>query len=161
MITILRAGSDKMISSDKKRDIFNLWFIKRHNKREISRMLNISRGTLDKIIKRFQQKIVEINLPLEDDLLRHIDKIVIETSTQRKRKPYKLNEETISHIEKIVINNEKLVRLGSEEAMTTKELFLHFQKQKKEKPSLEKDFSIDTFYKYVRKFKKSIHENGI
>ena len=150
-----------MISSDKKKDIFKLWFIKRHSKREISRMLNISRGTLDKIIKGFQQKIVEINLTLEDDLLSHIDEIVIETSTQRKRKPYKLNEETISYIEEIVVNNEKLVRLGSEEAMTTKELFVYFQKQKKEKPTLETDFSSDNFYKYVRKIKKVIHENGI
>lgn len=150
-----------MISLDKKRDIFNLWFIKRHNKREICRMLNISRGTLDKIIKGFQQKIVEINLTLEDDLLSHIDKIVIETSTQRKRNPYKLNEETISYIKVIVVNNEKLVRLGSEEAMTTKELFVYFQKQKKEKSTLVTDFSIDNFYKYVRKIKKIIHENGI
>lgn len=120
-----------MIPLDKKRDVFILWFIKRFTKREISRRLNISRGTVDKIIKECQQRIVDLNLTLEADLLSHIDEIVVAPLIQRKRKPYKLNEETISFIEEIVINNEKLVRVGSEDAKNTKELFEYFQKQKK------------------------------
>ncbi|PLV31809.1 hypothetical protein BSP4_43480 [Bacillus subtilis subsp. subtilis] len=150
-----------MIPLDKKRDVFIHWFIKRHNKREISRKLNISRGTVDKIIRECQQRIVELNLPLEADLLSHIDEIVIAAEIQRKRKPYKLNEETISFIEEIVVYNEKLVRTGSEDAKNTKELFKYFQKQKKEKPYLMTDFTIDNFYKLVRKVKNKIHEKGI
>ncbi|MGO1134845.1 hypothetical protein ACTOS9_21275 [Bacillus subtilis] len=150
-----------MIPLDKKRDVFIHWFIKRHNKREISRKLNISRGTVDKIIRECQQRIVELNLPLEADLLSHIDEIVIAAEIQRKRKPYKLNEETISFIEEIVLYNEKLVRTGSEDAKNTKELFKYFQKQKNEKPYLMTDFTIDNFYKLVRKVKNKIHEKGI
>lgn len=150
-----------MIPLDKKRDVFILWFIKRFTKREISRRLNISRGTVDKIIKECQQRIVDLNLTLEADLLSHIDEIVVAPLIQRKRKPYKLNEETISFIEEIVINNEKLVRVGSEDAKNTKELFEYFQKQKKVKPNLMTDFTIDNFYKHVRKIKDKIHEEGI
>lgn len=91
----------------------------------------------------------------------HIDEIVVAPLIQRKRKPYKLNEETISFIKELVINNEKLIRIGSEDAKSTKELFEYFQKQKKEKPNLITDFSIDNFYKYVRKVKDNIHETGI
>ncbi|WP_374717468.1 hypothetical protein [Neobacillus sp.] len=150
-----------MIALEKKRDVFIFWFIKRFTKREISRRLNISRGTVDKIIKECQQRIVDLNLTLEADLLSHIDEIVVAPLIQRKRKPYKLNEETISFIKELVINNEKLIRIGSEDAKSTKELFEYFQKQKKEKPNLITDFSIDNFYKYVRKVKDNIHETGI
>lgn len=150
-----------MIPLDKKRDVFIHWFIKRHNKREISRKLNISRGAVDKIVEECQRRIVELNLPLEADLLSHIDVIVIATEIQRKRRPYKLNEETISFIEEIVVYNEKLMRTGSEDAKNTKELFKYFQKQKKEKPYLMTDFTIDNFYKLVRKVKDKIHEEGI
>ena len=46
-----------MIPLDKKRDVFILWFIKRHTKREISRKVNVSRGTVDKVIKECQERI--------------------------------------------------------------------------------------------------------
>lgn len=150
-----------MIPLDKKRDVFILWFIKRHNKREISKLINMSRGTVNKIIKECQQRIVELNLTLEADLISHIGEIVVSPQIQRKRKPYKLTEETISFIENMVINNERLVRIGSEEAKNTKELFKDFQKQKKEKPILMTDFTIDYFYKLVREIKDKIHEEGI
>nr|WGD71459.1 hypothetical protein P5645_01020 [Bacillus subtilis] len=88
-------------------------------------------------------------------------KLLLLAEIQRKRKPYKLNEETISFIEEIVLYNEKLVRTGSEDAKNTKELFKYFQKQKNEKPYLMTDFTIDNFYKLVRKVKNKIHEKGI
>lgn len=150
-----------MIPLDKKRDVFIHWFIKRYNKREISRNLNISRGTVDKIIEECQQRIGELNLPLEADLLSHINEIVVASEIQRKRKPYKLNVETISFIEEMVVYNEKLVRMDSEDSKNTKELFEYFRKQKKEKPNLMTDFSIDYFYKLVREVKDKIHEEGI
>ncbi|MCM3478952.1 hypothetical protein [Caldibacillus thermoamylovorans] len=150
-----------MISLNKKRDVFILWFIKRHTKREVSRVLNISRGSVDKIINECQQRINELNLRFEADLLSYIDEIVVAPSMQRKRKPYKLNEETISFIKELVINNEKLTRIDSEDAMSTKELFEFFRKQKKEKPNLITDFSLDNFYKQVKKIKNEIHDKGI
>lgn len=157
----INEGVNYMITIEQKKDVFILWFIKRHNKREIGRTLNISRGTVDKIIKECQQRIVELNLPLETDLLGHIDKIVVTPLIQRKRKPYKLNEETISFIKELVINNERLNRVGSDDAKFTKELFEYFQKQKKEKPNLITDFSLDYFYKKVREIKDEIRETGI
>lgn len=150
-----------MISLNIKRDVFNFWFIKRYNKREVSRMLNISRGTVDKILKECQQRINELNLTLEADLMSYIDEIVVAPQIQRKRKPYKLNEETISFIKDLVIINEKLIRIDSEDGKSTKELFEYFQKQKKEKPNLITDFSLDYFYKKVREIKDGIHEKGI
>jgi DNA-binding transcriptional regulator LsrR (DeoR family) len=150
-----------MIPLDKKRDVFILWFIKRHTKREISRKVNLSRGTVDKIINECQERIGELNLTSNSDLFSHLDKIVIASSIQRERKPYKLTIETISFIEEMVINNEKLARFGSEDARTIKELFEDFQKQKKGKPNLMTDFTIDYFYKLVRKTKNKIHEEGI
>lgn len=150
-----------MIPLDKKRDVFILWFIKRHTKRKINRMLNISRGTVDKIIEEYQQRIVELNLTLEADLLSHIDEIVVASELQRKRKPYKLNKETLCFIKELVIINEKLTRIGSEDAKSIKELFEYFQKQKKEKPNLITGFSLDYFYKKVREIKDEIHERGI
>ncbi|MDA2671282.1 hypothetical protein PDQ76_20975 [Bacillus cereus] len=150
-----------MIPLDKKRDVFIHWFIKRYKKRQISRNLNISRGTVDKIIVECQQRIVELNLPLEANLLSNIEEIVVAPQIQRKRKPYKLNEETLSFIKELVINNEKLIRISSEDAQSTRELFEYFQKQKKEKPDLIIDFSLDYFYKKVRKIKDEIHETGI
>ena len=48
-----------------------------------------------------------------------------------------------------------------EESKNIKELFEDFQKQKKEKPNIITDFSIDYFYKLVRKIKEKIHEEGI
>jgi DNA-binding transcriptional regulator LsrR (DeoR family) len=150
-----------MIPLDKKRDVFILWFIKRHTKREISRKVNLSRGTVDKIINECQERIGELNLTLNSDLFSHLDKIVIASSIQRERKPYKLTIETISFIEEMVINNEKLARFGSEDARTIKELFEDFQKQKKGKPNFMTDFTIDYFYKLVRKTKNKIHEEGI
>lgn len=157
----INEGVNYMITIEQKKDVFILWFIKRHNKSEISRTLNISRGTVDKIIKECQQRIVELNLPLETDLLGRIDKIVVTPIIQRKRKPYKLNEETISFIKELVINNERLNRVGSDDAKSTKELFKYFQKQKKEKPNLITDFSLDYFYKKVREIKDEIRETGI
>ncbi|QWH03703.1 hypothetical protein EXW52_27430 [Bacillus mycoides] len=150
-----------MVPLDKKRDVFIHWFIKRHKKREISRRLNISRGTINKIISECQQRIVELRLPLEADLLKNIDDIVVVPQVQRKRKPYKLNEETLSFIKELVINNEKLIRINSKNAQSTKELFEYFQRQKKEKPNLIADFSLDHFYKKVREVKDKIHETGI
>ncbi|NEY18573.1 sigma-70 family RNA polymerase sigma factor [Bacillus ginsengihumi] len=150
-----------MISLDKKRDVFILWFIKRHTKREISRLINMSRGTVDKIIKECQQRIRELNVSFEADLLSHIDEIVVAPSIERKRKPYKLNAETISFIKELVINNEKLISIDSEDGKSTKEIFEYFQKQKKEKPNLITDFSLDYFYKKVREIKDEIHEKGI
>ncbi|EEK91918.1 hypothetical protein bcere0012_51230 [Bacillus cereus BDRD-ST24] len=91
----------------------------------------------------------------------NIEEIVVAPQIQRKRKPYKLNEETLSFIKELVINNEKLIRISSEDAQSTKELFEYFQKQKKEKPDLIIDFSLDYFYKKVRKIKDEIHETGI
>ncbi|WBX81510.1 hypothetical protein PD280_07365 [Virgibacillus salarius] len=151
-----------MITLKIKKEIFTLWFIKRYKKREISRNLNISRGTVDKVIKECQHRIRALNLPFNTDLLSHIDDIVIASSINRKRKPYKLTSETLSVIEEMVIHNEKLVSVASEDAKNTKELFEYFQKkQKKEKPNLVTDFSIDYFYKLVREIKVKIHENGI
>lgn len=150
-----------MIPLDKKRDVFILWFVKRYNKREISRRINLSRGTVDKIIKECQQRIHELNLTVDADLLSHIDEVVVASEMQRKRKPYKLTVETISFIEDIVVNNEKLVRISSEDAKNTKELFEDFQRQKKVKPNLMTDFTIDYFYKLVREIKNKIHEKGI
>ena len=150
-----------MIPLDKKRDVFILWFIKRHTKREISRKINMSRGTVDKIIKECQERIGELNLTFDADLFSHMDEIVVASSIQRKRTPYKLTPETISLIEVMVLSNEKLARMGSEDAKNTKKLFEDFQKQKKEKPNLITDFSIDYFYKLVRKIKDKIHEDGI
>lgn len=150
-----------MIPLDKKRDVFILWFIKRHTKREISRKVNMSRGTVDKIIKECQERIGELNLTFDADLFSHMDEIVVASSIQRKRTPYKLTPETISLIEVMVLNNEKLASMGSEDAKNTKKLFEDFQKQKKEKPNLITDFSIDYFYKLVRKIKDKIHEDGI
>ncbi|WP_394185110.1 hypothetical protein [Metabacillus halosaccharovorans] len=150
-----------MIPLDKKRDVFILWFIKRHTKREISRKVNMSRGTVDKIIKECQGRIEELNLTFDADLFSHMDEIVVASSIQRKRKPYKLTPDTISLIEEMVLNNEKLARMGSEDAKNIIELFEGFQKQKKEKPNLITDFSIDYFYKLVRKIKDKIHEEGI
>lgn len=150
-----------MIPLDKKRDVFILWFIKRHTKREISRKVNMSRGTVDKIIKECRERIGELNLTFDADLFSHMDEIVVASSIQRKRKSYKLTSETISLIEVMVLNNEKLARVGSEDAKNIKKLFEDFQKQKKEKPNLITDFSIDYFYKLVRKIKDKIHEEGI
>ncbi|MGG0889330.1 hypothetical protein [Cytobacillus horneckiae] len=150
-----------MIPLDKKRDVFILWFVKRHTKREISRKVNVSRGTVDKIIEECRGKIGELNLSSDADLLSHMDEIVVASSIHRKRKPYKLTPKTISVIEEMVTNNEKLARMGSEDAKSTKDLFEDFQKQKKEKPNLITDFSIDYFYKLVKKVKDKIHEEGI
>ncbi|MEC1264019.1 hypothetical protein LZP85_19030 [Priestia flexa] len=150
-----------MIPLDKKRDVFILWFIKRHTKREISRKVNVSRGTVDKVIKECQERIGALKLTFDADLFSHIDEIVVASSIQRTRTPYKLTPETISLIEEMVLNNEKLARMGLEDAKNIKELFEDFQKQKKEKPNIITDFSIDYFYKLVRKIKEKIHEEGI
>lgn len=150
-----------MINLDKRRDIFDFWFIKRHTKREISRRLNISRGTIHKIINECQQKIFKLNLTLEADLLKHVDEIIDPPYTKTIRKPYKLNAETVTFIEQIVKENEKLARLGLEEARSIKELFEYLQQQKKENPNLSTDFTIDNFYKYVRRIKEDIHKNGL
>ncbi|MDI5983037.1 helix-turn-helix domain-containing protein, partial [Amycolatopsis magusensis] len=64
-----------MISIDKKKEIYNLWFIKRLTQREISRQLRISRGTVQKIIKRYQKKILELNLNEDADLSEYINMI--------------------------------------------------------------------------------------
>ncbi|MEF7663799.1 hypothetical protein V4V24_18425 [Bacillus thuringiensis] len=150
-----------MITLDKRREVFDLWFIKRHAKREISRRLNISRGTIDKIINECQQKIFKLNLAPEADLLKHIEEIIVPPSIKRIRKPYKLNKQTVTFIKKIVIENEKLARLGLDEAKSIKALFEYLQQQKKENPNLSTDFTIDNFYKYVRKIREDIHKNGL
>ena len=144
----------------KKREVFDLWFIQGRTKRDINRTVNISRGTVDKIIKECQENISTLRLGIEVDLSDHVDKIVTPPSKKRKRKSYKLNGETLAYLEKLIIYNERMVRLGSDEAMNTKELFEHFQNQKKEKPTLKTDFSIDNFYKHVRRIKMSIQEHG-
>ncbi|MEK4848172.1 helix-turn-helix domain-containing protein [Bacillus sp. FSL W8-0183] len=150
-----------MISIDKKKEIYNLWFIKRLTQREISRQLRISRGTVQKIIKRYQKKILELNLNVDADLSEYINMIDVSSTIHRKRKPYKLNEDTLCAIEELVIHNEKLNRIGSIDGLNIKELFAQFQSLHKEKSNIITDFSLDYFYKIVRKMKSNIHENGL
>ncbi|MEK4164855.1 MULTISPECIES: sigma factor-like helix-turn-helix DNA-binding protein [Bacillus] len=150
-----------MISIDKKKEIYNLWFIKRLTQRKISHQLGISRGTVSKIIKRYQKKMYELNLDADADLSEYINMIDVSSTIHRKRKPYKLNEDTLCTIEELVIHNEKLNRIGSIDALNIKELFEHFQSLHKEKSNIITDFSLDYFYKIVRKIKSNIHENGL
>ncbi|WP_157967881.1 sigma factor-like helix-turn-helix DNA-binding protein [Paraliobacillus sp. X-1268] len=146
-----------MIELEKKREVFTLWFSNGYSQREISTILKISRGTVHKIIEECQQMISKLNLSIDEDFLKYIEDIVVESPKQRNRKAYKLNAETISFIKSIVINNERLVKVGSEKAMNTKDLFEYFKRQKKEKPNLTTDFSIDNFYKRVRTIKNDIY----
>lgn len=150
-----------MISIDKKKEIYNLWFIKRLTQRKISHQLGISRGTVSKIIKRYQKKMYELNLDAYADLSEYINMIDVSSTIHRKRKPYKLNEDTLCTIEELVIHNEKLNRIGSIDALNIKELFEHFQSLNKEKSNIITDFSLDYFYKIVRKVKNTIHKNGL
>ncbi|WP_117148885.1 hypothetical protein [Paraliobacillus zengyii] len=146
-----------MIELEKKREIFTLWCSNDYSKREISRILKVSRGTVHKIIEECQQMISKLNLSIEEDFLKYIEDIVVESPIQRKRKAYKLNAETISFIKSIVKKNQELIKVGSEKAMNTKELFEYFQRQKKEMPNLTTDFSKDYFYKLVKNIKKDIY----
>ncbi|WP_366204272.1 helix-turn-helix domain-containing protein [Bacillus safensis] len=150
-----------MISIDKKKEIYNLWFIKRLTQRKISHQLGISRGTVSKIIKRYQKKMYELNLDADADLSEYINMIDVSSTIHRKRKPYKLNEDTLCTIEELVIHNEKLNRIGSIDGLNIKELFEHFQSLNKEKSNIITDFSLDYFYKIVRKVKSTLHKNGL
>lgn len=103
----------------------------------------------------------ELNLDADADLSEYINMIDVSSTIHRKRKPYKLNEDTLCTIEELVIHNEKLNRIGSIDALNIKELFEHFQSLHKEKSNIITDFSLDYFYKIVRKIKSNIHENGL
>ncbi|MES9726401.1 helix-turn-helix domain-containing protein, partial [Bacillus safensis] len=69
-----------MISIDKKKEIYNLWFIKRLTQRKISHQLGISRGTVSKIIKRYQKKMYELNLDADADLSEYINMIDVSST---------------------------------------------------------------------------------
>lgn len=149
-----------MIPIETKQDILNRWVIKRHSKREISRELKISRGTVNKVINGYQQNRFELNLTPKTDITNNTyDVGYTPPLSQNNRTPYKLNNETLLYIKKIVIENENHNLIsGSSKIKSTKMLFEDLQKQKLENPNIISDISINSFYKYIKKFKHEIYE---
>ncbi|MGH4049997.1 MAG: hypothetical protein ACREVX_01385 [Clostridium sp.] len=96
-----------MITTDTRKEIFILRFIKLNSIRQISRDLNISRVALSNIIKDCMQKIESLDLQYKTDLLPFINVIVVPPiRKQRIVHRYKVTENHITIIKELIIKNE-------------------------------------------------------
>lgn len=98
-----------MISIEKRKEIFNMYFIEFNPVRKISRELNISRSTLSKIIDEYKDRLKELDLLEEDNLSKHIDLVVIEPKRKKRNvERYKITQEHINILEELILYNEKI-----------------------------------------------------
>lgn len=118
-----------MISLDKRKEVFQKYFLNYNTQDQICRDLSICKGSVTKIVKEFRERISELGLTKEEDLTVHVDEIV--TVPIRKKRQYPRLVVTDKHekiIKKIVITNEKnRTRIGQEGAYTRANLYFRFE----------------------------------
>jgi len=85
-----------MISLEKRKEVFRKYFIEFEHQSGICSDLQLSRGSVTKIIKEFRERIKELGLTDEQDLQGHIDEIVI--AAKRKKRNYKRLRVTDIHV---------------------------------------------------------------
>lgn len=143
-----------MISLDKRKEIFNMYFIELHPIRKISRELNISRSTVTKIINGCKDRLEELNLLEEDDLSKHIDSIVIKPKIERRIvERYTVKQEHIDILEELIQSNEK-IRTRRKDPKEWSNLPDDFYTKIKDEGL--SSFPLSTYYKLAREIKDKL-----
>ncbi len=148
-----------MISLEKRKEIFNMYFIEFHSIRKISSELNISRSTVTKIINDCKDRLKELDLLEEDNLSKHINSIVIKPKMKRIiAERYKVKQEHIDILEELIQSNEKIRtrRKDPKEWSNLPDDFytkIEDLEKFKDNDSEETTISISTYYKLAREIK--------
>lgn len=85
-----------MISLEKRKEVFRKYFMEFEHQSGICSDLQLSRGSVTKIIKEFRERIKELGLTEEQYLQDHIDEIVLDA--KRKKRKYKRLRVTDIHV---------------------------------------------------------------
>lgn len=85
-----------MISLEKRKEVFRKYFMEFEHQSGICSDLQLSRGSVTKIIKEFRERIKELGLTDVQDLQDHIDEIVLDA--KRKKRKYKRLRVTDIHV---------------------------------------------------------------
>ncbi len=85
-----------MISLEKRKEVFRKYFMEFEHQGGICSDLQLSRGSVTKIIKEFRERIKELGLTDVQDLQDHIDEIVLDA--KRKKRKYKRLRVTDIHV---------------------------------------------------------------
>ena len=143
-----------MISIEKRREIFKMYFIEFNSVRKISRELNISRSTLSKIINEYKDRLKELNLLEEDNLSIHIDLIVLEPKQKISyRKRLIVSQEHIDILEELIKYNEKVrsrYKNPKEFSNLPDDFYTEIKKRKL------KTITHSTYYKLAREIKDKL-----
>lgn len=143
-----------MISLEKRKEVFNMYFIEFHSIRKISSELNISRGTVTKIINDCKERLEELNLLEEDNLSKHINSIVIKPKMKRIiAEGYKVKQEHIDILEELIKYNEE-VRVKYKNPKEFSNLPDDFYTKIKDE-GLD-PISLSTYYKLAREIKDKL-----
>ncbi len=132
-----------MLSIEKRKEIFIRHFLKLNSGRKISTDLNISRSTVNKVIKDCKLSIEKLKLNNSNNLHEFIDSIVVQP--KRKKRDVSRYIVTQEHIDKIrILVNKNFTPMKRK---TVYQLYKEFDDRG--------DFSYSTFSKLVTEIKKN------
>jgi hypothetical protein len=101
-------GGKLVISIEKRKGVFQRYFIDFQSQKTICTELDLSKGSVTKLIKEFRERIAELGLLLEPDLSIHIHEIVKEPiRKKRELKRYLVTDKVEKIIKGLVISNER------------------------------------------------------
>jgi len=100
-------GGKLVISIEKRKGVFQRYFIDFQSQKTICTELDLSKGSVTKLIKEYRERIAELGLK-ESDLSSHVDEIVKEPiRKKRELKRYLVTDKVEKIIKGLVISNEK------------------------------------------------------